>query len=310
MPNYSYNPIPPRVWSRVQNPCTYLDSSGNANINYQKIFVPLTGQTVPQGQANYEMQQFYKGNILQYKGNSARFTKAQKYSQLSRMCGPNRTKVFATQSQTYTNPNTSGLLRVGYSTYSYPNQIVGAPNNISGPFAYNVQNPNDCSGNSVQDGGTLVCGTFANPCTGVIYKTGSTTATICNSSSASDVPGSSTLCWNTNIQTFFPRQRYFMNNSTNKWPEGYKGFKSAVKPIAPVLTITNNVLSWTLNNNSCIPISSFNIYLNNALYQSQPYFITSIFINDINTPFSAYVKSVSNTIESLPSNVVVYSLSS
>lgn len=224
MPNYSYNPIPPRVWSRVQNPCTYLDSSGNANINYQKIFVPLTGQTVPQGQANYEMQQFYKGNILQYKGNSARFTKAQKYSQLSRMCGPNRTKVFATQSQTYTNPNTSGLLRVGYSTYYYPNQIVGAPNNISGPFAYNVQNPNDCSGNSVQDGGTLVCGTFANPCTGVIYKTGSTTATICNSSSASDVPGSSTLCWNTNIQTFFPRQRYFMNNSTNKWPEGYKGF--------------------------------------------------------------------------------------
>ena len=121
------------------------------------------------------------------------------------MCGPNRKKVFATQSQTYTNPNTTGLLRVGYTTYPYPNEITGAPNNISGPFAYNIQNPNDCSGNSIQDGGTLVCGTFANPCTGEIIQQTPTTATICNPASASDVPGSSFLCWNENIQTFFPR---------------------------------------------------------------------------------------------------------
>ena len=252
MSSYNYEPIPPRVWSRVQNQCTYIVSGST----YKEAYIPLTGQTVSPAQADYETQMFYKGNVLQYKGNSARLTKTQKYSQLARMAGPNRTKVFATQSATYTNPNTTGLLRTGYQTYSYPNQIPGAPNNISGPFSYNVQNPNDCSGNSIQDGGTLVCGTYANPCTGEIYVNTNTTATICNSASASDVPGSSILCWNKKIQTFFPRQRYFMNNSTSKWPQGYKGFVSAVTPEPPVLSISlYNVLSWKFNKSVCIPIS-------------------------------------------------------
>jgi hypothetical protein len=222
----NYNPIPPRVWSRVQNSCTYIISDNS----YNSAYIPITGQTVNQAQANYEMQQFYKGNILQYKGNSSRLTKRQKYSQLAKGLGSNRTKVFATQSETYTNPNTSGLLRVNYQVYSYPNEIVGAPNNISGPFLYNVPNPNDCSDNSVIVGGNLVCGTYANQCTGEIYINNNSNATICNPASASNVPGSSILCWNKNIQTWFPRQRYFMNNSTDKWPINYKGLVSAVTP--------------------------------------------------------------------------------
>jgi hypothetical protein len=220
----SYNPIPPRVWSRVQNQCTYIIPGST----YEQAYIPLTNQIVSQGQADYEMKMFYKGNILQYKGNSARFTKSQKYSQLARCAGPNRTKVFATQSQTYTNPNTTGLLRVGYSTYPFPNQIVGAPNNISGPFVYNIRNPNDCSSNSIQDGGSLVCGTYANPCSGEIYKRGSPIVTVCYPAAASNVPGPEYLCWNYKIQTWFPRTRYVMNNSTNKWPINYKGFVSAV----------------------------------------------------------------------------------
>jgi hypothetical protein len=228
--SYNYNPIPPRVWSRVQNPCVYTIPGSD----YTQAFIPLTGQLVSQAKANNEMKMFYKGNILQYKGNSACLTKSQKYSQLARCVGPNRTKVFATQSETYTNPNTTGLLRVNYTTYPYPNQIVGAPNNISGPFAYNVTNPNDCSGNSVQDGGTLVCGTYANPCSGEIYKQGSITTTICNKSAASNVPGIEILCWNKKIQTWFPKPRYFMNNSTDKWPVNYKGFVSAATPCSKV----------------------------------------------------------------------------
>jgi hypothetical protein len=220
----SYNPTPPRVWSRVENPCVFLVPGSE----YKEAFIPLTGQVVSQAQADYETKQIYKGNILQYKANSARFTKSQRYSQLARMAGPNRTKVFATQSVTYTNPNTTGLLRVGFSTYPFPNQIPGAPNNISGPFAYGIPNPYDCSGNSIQDGGTLVCGTFANPCSGEIIKRGINPVTICNSASASNVPGPSLLCWNNKLQTWFPRQRYFMNNSGNKWPTNYKGFVSAV----------------------------------------------------------------------------------
>lgn len=221
----SYNPIPPRVWSRVQNPCTYIISDSD----YTQSFIPLTKQIVSQSEANNEMKHFYKGNILQYKGNSARLTKSQKYSQLARCVGPNRRKAFATQSETYTNPNTTGLLRVGYTTYPYPNQIVGVPNNISSHFAYNIANPNNCSGNSVQDGGTLVCGTYANLCSGEIYKQETITSTICGESSASNVPGREILCWNKKIQTWFPKPRYLMNNSTDKWPINYKGFVSACK---------------------------------------------------------------------------------
>lgn len=305
----NYNPIPPRVWSRVQNQCTYIVPGST----YEEAFIPLTGQIVSQAQADYETKQIYKGNILQYKANSARLTKSQKYSQLARCSGPNRTKVFATQSQTYTNPNTTGLLRQNFSTYPYPNQIPGAPNNISGPFAYNIPNPNDCSFNSVQDGGILVCGTYANPCTGEIYKTGSNISTICNPASASNVPGPSLLCWNNKVQTWFPRQRYFMNNSTDKWPQGYKGFVSAVKPYQPYLIVDSNTcnsvtLSWIDISNNCIPISNYNIYQNGVIVKNVPYPITSTTINGltIGTSYSFYVTSLSNTIESFPSNIVLF----
>jgi hypothetical protein len=307
----SYNPIPTRVWSRVQNPCTYTDASGNSDINYNQVYIPLTNQTVSPAQANYEDKLIYKGNILQYKGNSSRLTKSQKYTQLAKGFGPNRTKVFATQSVTYTNPNTSGLQRVNYSTIPFPNPIVGAPNNISGPYQYNVPNPNGCSGVSIQDGGTLVCGTFANPCNGKIIKQSVRSATICNPASASDVPGPSTLCWNNNVQTWFPRQRYFMNNSTDKWPVNYKGLVSATRPSKPYLTFSNATsssvtLSWIDVSSNCTPISSYNIYQNGVLIQTVPYTIVTTIISGLSTStsYSFYITSVSNTIESLPSNIV------
>ena len=220
----SYNPIPPRVWSRVQNPCTFIVPGDQ----YLSSYIPLTGETVTQGEADYEMKQLYKGNILQYKGNSAMFTKSQKYSQLARGAGPNRRKVFATQTDIYTNPNTTGLLRQNFITYPPSNEIVGAPNNVSGPFAYGIPNPDGCSGDSIQDGGTLVYGTYVNPCSSQIIKKCVTTSTICNPASASNVPGPSFLCWNRKAQSWFPKPRYFMNNSTDKWPINYKGFVSAI----------------------------------------------------------------------------------
>ena len=218
----TYNPNPTRVWSRVQNQCTYTDT------NYNNVYNKLTNQTITQEEANLQDKMLYKGNILQYKGNSSRQTKSQQYSQLAKGLGPNKKKSYATQSQTYSNPNVTGLQRVNFQTYSYPNQIVSAPNNPSGPFQYNVQNPNGCSGVSIQDGGNLVCGTYANPCNGDIIKQSGYTDTICNPASASDVPGQSELCWNNNVNTWFPKSRYVMNNSGTKWPTNYKGFVSAI----------------------------------------------------------------------------------
>lgn len=212
MTTYEYNPIPPRVWSRVQNICTYDNTDVNINAVEQ-----------------YNMKVLYKGNILQYKQNSAGFTKNQKYARIANGFSNNRNKVFATQTQTYSNPNIYSLLRSGYQTYPFPNNIPGAPNNPSGPFQPNVANPNGCSSNSVQDGGSLIAGIYANPCTNEIIKELFNSETICSPMSASDVPGSGVLCWNRSLQTYYPRYKYTNNNSGTKWPQGYKGFVSAVR---------------------------------------------------------------------------------
>ena len=52
----SYNPNPPRAWSRVQSQCTYI----NPDSSYNQAFIPVTGQTISQSQADYEMKMFYK----------------------------------------------------------------------------------------------------------------------------------------------------------------------------------------------------------------------------------------------------------
>ena len=317
--SYNYLPIPPRAWSRVQSPCTYTIPGST----YSQSYIPLTNQTVSQAEADYQEKLLYKGNILQYKNNSSRLTKKQRYTQLAKGLGPNRTKVFATQSETYTNPNTTGLLRVNSQKFPFPNQLVGEPNNISGPFQYNVPNPNgcptgyinnDCSGNCLEDGGNLVCGTYVNQCTGQIIKAGNPQVLQCYPTYCSDVPGTlQLLCWSSKLNTWFPRQRLTMNNSGNQFPEGYKGFVSAVTPEAPVLILESSTcnsvtLSWNNINNNCISISSFNIYQNGILLQTVPYTINSTTISGIvvNTTYSFFITSVSNTIESIPSNIILF----
>ena len=300
-----YNPTPPRVWSRVQNQCTNaLDTT------YKSVFVPLNSETVPVVVANYQEKILYKGNILQYKKNSSNLTKNQRFAQISKGCGANRTKTFATQSQTYSNPNTTGLQRVNYTTFPYPNNIVGAPNNVSGPFQYNVPNPDDCSGNSVQSGGSLICNKYANPCTGEIIK--QTQTTNCYPTTCSDVPGQiQDLCWDNRLQTYYPRQRYFMSNSGSKWPEGYKGFVSAIVPVAPVLTLLNTddssaTLSWTDIIYKCLPVSSYNIFQNGSLVRTVDYTVTNITITGLeySTQYSFFVIALSTAIRSSPSNIV------
>ena len=305
-PSYYYLPKPERVWSRVQNTCTFTVPGSN----YSTAYIPLTKQTVSQAQADYEEKLLYKGNILQYKANSSCLTKNQKYSKLAKGLGPNRTKVFATQSETYTNPNTTGLLRVNYTTFPFPNDILNKPNNISGPYQYNVASPFDCSNNSVKDGGNLVCGTYENQCSGKIIKKGGVSP-LCFPSYCSDVPGRPIdLCWNPKVQTWFPKSRYTMSNSGTKWPVGYKAFVSAAKPTAPNLAlniISNNkaLLLWTYTNNSCIPISSYNIYENGKIILNVSFNEYSTSINLASIQNSYFVTANSTNIESEPSNTVI-----
>jgi hypothetical protein len=307
--SYNYNPKPPRAWSRVQHSCTFTIP----NNTYNSIYIPLTNQTVSLAQANIEDKIQYKGNILQYKNNSSKITKNQKYAQISKSLWSNRTKVYATQSQTYTNPNTTSLKRINSNYIPFPNQIVGSPNNISGPFQYGQPNPYGCNTNLLEDGGSLLCNAVVNPCTKQTienFKTQQCYPTYC-----SDVPGPIIdLCYNPKLNTYFPRNRYTMSNSGNKWPEGYKGFVSAIKPVAPILTlssstITSVTLSWNINSNTCIPISSYNIYENENKIKSVSYTINSTIINGL-VPgnYIFYITAVSNTTESAPSNTIYFTI--
>jgi hypothetical protein len=307
--SYKYLPIPPRVWSRVQNQCTYITPDSSYNATY----IPLINKTLPPTEAIYLDKQLYKGNILQYKANSSRLTKNQKYAQISKGFGAGRTKVFATQSATYTNPNTTSLQRVNSVNIPFPNQIVGAPNNISGPYQYNVPNPNDCPTNSIQDGGNLVCNAYVNPCTGQIIKNVSQQQ--CFPSYCSDVPGQITdLCWNPRLQTWFPRNNLTNNNSGDKWPQNYKELVSGVKPDAPILLSAvggcgSVELDWSYIFNICIPVSSFHVYQDGKLVKIVPYTnpnTGSTVLDNLNydTTYSFYIIAFSNTISSEPSNSI------
>lgn len=299
----AYNPEPPRVWSRVQNQCSTNTDSSNL------VYIPLTNQYVPPIIADYEKQLIAKGNILQYKKNSSNLTKNQRYSQIAKGMWTNRTKTWATQSQVYTNPNTASLKRVNYTEYPYPNNIVGAPNNISGPFEADLPNPFGCDTNILLDGGNLVCNTVVNPCSGEIIE--QTSGQPCHPTTDSDVPGQvQLLCWNSKLETWYPRQRYFMSNSGTKWPQNYKALISALKPSPPTIISYSNTsntvtINWNFIDNNCIPISSFNIYQNGVLIKNVPYTVTTF-----TTPtlvagtYSYYIKALSNTTESLPSNTV------
>jgi hypothetical protein len=284
-----YNPNPPRVWSRVQNPCSviaYKSDDPAASSNFAK--------------ADYERQMLLKGNILQYKKNSSNLTKKQRYTQIAKGMWTNRTKTWATQSDTYTNPNMTSLLRVNYTILDPSN------NNFSNP-----QNPFGCPTTTIQDGGNLVCNRTVNPCTQEIIKK-TVSQKLCNPTTDSDVPGQiQPLCWNDGTQTWYPRQRYIMPTSGTKWPQGYKGFTSALTFVGPILSTEYAgcglivPLSWTFLNSDCAPITSFNIYQNGILVLNVPVSQTSVNISELTAGlYSFYVTSLSNSFESEKSNIV------
>ena len=260
----SYNPRPPRVWSRVQNSCTFIDD--NSYNSYNSVFIPLTGKTGTLFEADYQKQMLQKGNILQYKKNSSGLTKNQRYTQICKGMWTNRTKSYATQTQTYTNPNTSNLKQVNYISVPNNNSVY-----IPGPFNFNIQAPDGCNSNIIKEGGSLLCNTTVNPCTDEVIK--QTRVLNCYPTYCSDVPGPiQDLCWDSRVETWYPRQRYIMPTSGTKWPEGYKGLVSAVDPescktsiISNRNNIINNLNSVSNSNNNSVSSSNSN---NNSVSNS------------------------------------------
>jgi len=193
-----YYSDPSRVWSRTQHSCSFAP-----DLRYDDNFASI----------QYEQQMRLKGNILQYKKNSLCLTKQQRYAKIANGTWASRGKTWATQTETYSNPNTLSLLRVNYRTIETSNAL----------------NPFYCDNiNVFKDGGSLVCNVKVNPCSGEIIERNARPQTICHPNTDSDVPGPITmLCWKNGTQTWYPRQTYIMTNSGNKWPTGYKALVSA-----------------------------------------------------------------------------------
>jgi hypothetical protein len=232
----TYNPQPPREWSRFSTPCTALTSS-------------VTPQTA------YNLAMLAKGNVLQYKKNSSNITKNQRYSQIARGSWTNRNTTWATQSATYTNPNTSSLKRNGYSgsvdgvnTVYDPRicpplvplpdndvlptpgsggdespEVPPQPPNPPGPVPPVPIIPEPVIPDYIiPDGGTLQCNVVENFCSGKVdYKT---RQNFCNPTSDSDVPGPIILlCYNSGINSsYYPKTKLTYGTSDNKWPVNAK----------------------------------------------------------------------------------------
>ena len=345
----AYNPNPPRVWSRVQNQCSLI--TNNNQTNNDEVVLPYDGIVVPVSEYYRKIEQINKGNILQYKANSAQLTKQQIYSQMAKGMWTNRNTTWATQSQSYTNPNTQSLKRSGainITTEGVPTTLpvtCPQPTNITNnslPTTINQPGPSEpplppppptpSPNNSsiplsqvpsseptvIQDEGSLLCSIVENICTGETFIQPANNN--CNLTTDSDVPGPiQELCWYNNIQTWYPRQRLTMTNSGDKWPQGYKGFTSALKPYTPELTATVDTtnctkvnLSWTYEVANCLPVDTILIYL---IDNSQPILSSNLIatLEPTNntyqltvTPgnYTIFIKTSSGGIESQQSNSV------
>ena len=92
-----YNPNPTRLWSRFENVCYCAPSpSSSCSTDYDKL------------------DERRKAEILKYKANSSNITKKQQYANAaSNRWLTGRKRCWATQTDSFTNPNTSSLQRVG-----------------------------------------------------------------------------------------------------------------------------------------------------------------------------------------------------
>lgn len=245
-----------------------------------------------------DKQMLEKANVLQYKKNSAQLTKSQKYSLIARGKWINRTRTYATQSDTCSNPNSNSLKREGGEAICIDR---------SSPYQYDLLNPftcdemlcfkSDTSYNVIVDGGVLLGNQTVNQCNpGTVEKT--TSIVSCNWTTASDVPGKiQLLCWDNRLTPWTPMTRYTMNNSAATLD--YKGLYIAG---TPVLTLTqvqpsSVKLSWTY----CYAVSSYNIYKNGVLFDTTTNKEKILSSSDIGQYY--VVAAVTNAV-SRPSNTV------
>jgi hypothetical protein len=331
--NKCYLPNPPRAWSRVQNSCPDTDNN-----------TFLAEKTAMLNKGN--VLQFKKNSFDLTK--TQKYSKIVKRQWVNR-----NTTWATQSTRGYTNPNTTGLKRSGNVINIAIDPITGAiigptespitclkPTTtvnevlpINGGGGSDISDPNipppieptpssetfpSIISDSVeepiviQDGGVLICSVQENVCTGVI-KT-SISQQLCHPTTDSDVPGTiQDLCWNDGTQTWFPRQRYIMSNSGNKWPTNAK-LVSAIKIYPPIITsVTSNTnivtLSWRPSNN-CLQVSNYLLFQNGIIIKNIPanIFTIDLKVNNNNTYIYFIISFINASNISDPSNTVSISI--
>ena len=248
----NYNPIPPREWSRVENRCSYdFDVSDTIVITQlnQTIPIGLAGQMLSKGNVlQYKKNAFplttkqRYSQIAQGKWINRNTTWA---IQSETYTNPNTNMLKRINSVnidiTYTNnitqttnpiscfiPQTQQFDTLPDDTNAVQNVISDETNPIIPPestttsvaIVMPLNESTVVSTNNriiISDGGTLLCNQVENVCTG--YTSTTLANKKCNPTSDSNVPGKIiNLCYNTGLPTYYPRQRYIMTNSANKFP--------------------------------------------------------------------------------------------
>uniref|UniRef100_A0A6C0BA09 Uncharacterized protein n=1 Tax=viral metagenome TaxID=1070528 RepID=A0A6C0BA09_9ZZZZ len=286
-----YLPVPPRVWSRVENLCAYTNSDSVQSIPGDYINLPYSATPILKSQYYYQLYCLKKGNVLQYKANSSNLTKQQRYAQIAKGMWVNRNTTWASQSETFSEPNTKSLKRVNYfnittdgvptvdpltcslpakstnsvlpqrSTSSQSNAPAVPPlssNTGQGPIMPpSVLPAVPIAPTVIPDGGSLVCNIVQNICTGEIIEI--TASNNCFPTSASDVPGTPILlCYNESLPTTYPKTRLTYPAAGGKWPQGAKFIQAAntTQPFSQTTTSTNETESIVLDNYNIYTIDS------------------------------------------------------
>jgi hypothetical protein len=224
-PNYLIATKPP--WSRRTTVCTDPTSESSKFLDGKEtIYIPTLKKSFYVFELKNTFDMYKKANVLQYhnRHHTNKLTKNQTYALIAKGKWISR-KTYATQTETYTDPNNNHLKRVNYdvinaSTGAQTTEPITCPTKIPENYA-NVLPPNDNTpsvnpdilpppppkpsnnqfvlpdivpvvntpeNNNIPDGGNLVIGVIEDICTGRKKIVCDVNPIICFPSSYSDVP--------------------------------------------------------------------------------------------------------------------------
>ena len=225
-PNYLISRDKP--WFRRESICTDLNNYISNNLNPDDtIYIPILKRYVLISKLDEEFKMHKKGNVLQHahKHHTNKLTKKQIFALLSQKKWTAR-KTYATQSESYSNPNIHHLKRVNYNvintnTGAQTNESISCPsyipqtyastlplNNNSPSIVPNILPPppptpsknkftlpdiipvvdNTPTNINIPDGGNLIIGTLSDICTGKTKNICDINTVFCFPSSYSNVP--------------------------------------------------------------------------------------------------------------------------